>query len=183
MIQKHFCLALTLALGLSAAAGTAQAFSLGDAARLASSVTGTDSPTARSADLVSKLTDLNVSPEQAVGGTSALLNLAKNQLAGADYAQLMNSVPALQNLGGNSLLNQAGAVSGLLGKANPLGKSAVTNEMNSLSDVGNAFSGLGMDAGMISQFAPVLLEFIGGQGVGQPLLGSLTSLWMGQPAN
>lgn len=182
MIQKHFCLTLTLALGLSAGVGTAHAFSLGEAAKLTSAIAAPDSATARSAELLGKLTDLNVSSEQAVGGTSALLNLAKNQLASTDYAQLMNSVPALHNLTGNTLANQAGAVSGLLGKANPLAKGAAQSDMHSLTDVGNAFSALGMDAGMVSQFAPVLLEFIGGQGVGQPLLGNLTSLWTGQPA-
>lgn len=36
---------------------------------------------------------------------------------------------------------------------------------------------------MISQFTPVLLQVIGNQGVGQPLLGTLTSLWSGQPAS
>lgn len=183
MINKNFCLTLTLAFGLSIVASTTHAFSLGDAARLTSAVTGTDSTAARSADLVSKLTDLNVSPEQAVGGTSALLDLAKNQLSGTDYAQLMNSVPALHNLTGNSLGQQAGAVSGLLGKANPLTKAAPQVGMQNLGDVGNAFSSLGMDAGMVSQFAPVLLQFIGNQGVGQPLLGTLTSLWSGQPAS
>ncbi|WP_185265928.1 DUF2780 domain-containing protein [Halopseudomonas xiamenensis] len=182
MIQKHFCLTLTLALGLSAGVGTVHAFSLGDAARVASSVATPGSSTAQSADLISKLTDLNVSTEQAVGGTSALLNLARNQLPGTDYSQLLSSVPALENLAGSTTGSQLGAVSGLLGKNNPLAGNAAQSEMTSLADVGSAFSTLGMDAGMVSQFAPVLLQFIGGQGVGQPLLGSLTSLWTGQPA-
>lgn len=173
MIKKTCCIALSLALGLTA--GAAQAFSLGDAARVTTAVAAPGSTAAQSADLVSKLTALNISSEQAVGGTSALMNLAKNQLATTDYRQLIDKVPALQNLSGMS--SQAGAVSGLLGKANPRSKSAATNEMNSLADVGSAFSGLGMDAGMISQFAPVLLQFIGGQGIGQPLLGSLASIW------
>lgn len=181
MIQKSFCLTLTLALGMTAAVGTAHAFSLGDAAKLTSAVAAPDSATAQSAELVTRLTDLNVSSEQAVGGTSALLNLARNQLPSTDYSQLLSSVPALGNLSGGGLGSQAGAVSGLLGKSNPLANSA-QNNMHSLGDVGNAFSALGMDAGMVSQFAPVLLQFIGNQGVGQPLLGTLTSLWAGQPA-
>ena len=175
MIKKTCCITLTLALGLTA--GAAQAFSLGDAAKLTTAIAAPESSAAKSAELVTKLTDLNVSSEQAVGGTSALLNLAKNQLAGADYTQLMNSVPALQNLSGNNLSSKAGAVSGLLGKSNPLAKTAAQSEMHSLGDVGNAFSGLGMDAGMISQFAPILLQFIGGQGVSQPLMSSLASIW------
>lgn len=173
---------ITLALGLSA--GAAQAFSLGDAARVASSVAAPGSSTAQSADLLGKLTDLNVSTEQAVGGTSALLALARNQLPGNDYSQLLQSVPVLGEFsgGGSNLLGQASAVSGLLGKSNPLAKQTDTaGNIQSLTDVAQQFSGLGMDAGMISQFTPVLLDFIGNQGIGQPLLGSLTSLWTAQP--
>lgn len=174
--------ALTLALALTLTAGAANAFSLGDAAKLTSAVAAPGSTTAQSAELVNRLSALNVSPEQAVGGTSALLNLAKNHLPSTDYSQLLSSVPALSNLADNDLGNQVGAVSGLLGKTNPLAKSAAQSEMHSLTDVGNAFSALGMDASMVSQFAPTLLQLIGNQGVGQPLLGTLTSLWTGQPA-
>lgn len=175
--------ALTLALALTLTASAANAFSLGDAAKLTSAVAAPDSSAAQSAELVNRLSALNVSPEQAVGGTSALLNLAKNQLPSTDYSQLLSNVPALADLSGGGLGSQIGAVSGLLGKPNPLGGGSAQSNMQSLGDVSNAFSGLGMDAGMVSQFAPVLLEFIGGQGVGQPLLGSLASLWTGQPAN
>lgn len=175
--------ALTLALALTLTAGAANAFSLGDAAKLTSAVAAPGSTTAQSAELVNRLSALNVSPEQAVGGTSALLNLAKNQLPRTDYSQLLSSVPALADLSAGGLGSQVGAVSGLLGKSNPLGGGNAQSNMQSLGDVSNAFAGLGMDAGMVSQFAPVLLEFIGGQGVGQPLLGTLTSLWSGQPAN
>lgn len=184
MIQKSFCLTLTLALSLTAATGTVHAFSLGDAAKLTSAVAAPDSAAAQSAELMTRLTDLNVSSEQAVGGTSALLNLAKNQLPSTDYSQLLSSVPALSNLAGNDLGNQVGAVSGLLGKSNPLAKQpAQAASIQSMTDVAAQFSNLGMDSGMVSQFAPVLLQFIGNQGVGQPLLGTLTSLWGGQPAS
>ena len=166
MNAKPFYL-LALALTLTTPLSTAHAFGLGDAAKLASAVSGENSTAAKSADLLGKLTALNVSPEQAAGGTSALLGLAKNKLAGADYTQIMDSVPALQNLGGS-------AVSGLLGQ------NTGPSNLNSLADVGSAFSALGMDSGMVSQFAPILLDFIGNQGVGQPLLGTLTSLWTGQ---
>ncbi|SDT08030.1 Protein of unknown function VcgC/VcgE [Halopseudomonas litoralis] len=179
---KQTC-ALTFALALTLTVGGANAFSLGDAAKLTSAVAVPGSSAAQSAELVNKLSALNVSPEQAVGGTSALLNLAKNQLPGTDYSQLLSSVPALADLSSGGLGSQVGAVSGLLGKSNPLGGGSAQDNMQSLGDVGNAFSRLGMDAGMISQFAPVLLEFIGNQGVGQPLLGTLTSLWSGQPAS
>ncbi|SER89474.1 MULTISPECIES: DUF2780 domain-containing protein [Halopseudomonas] len=180
-MQKISYITLSLALGLTSAIGTAQAFSLNDAAKLTGAVAAPNSTAAQSAELVGKLTELNVSSEQAVGGTSALLGLAKNQLAGEDYSQLIGNVPALANLTGGGLGGQVGKVSGLLGKSNPLDSSAQNNLQN-LGDVGNAFSALGMDSGMVGQFAPVLLQFIGNQGVGQPLLGTLTNLWTGQPA-
>lgn len=180
-MNKLSCIALSLTFGLTVS--TAQAFSLGDAARITSAVAAPGSAAAQSAELVNKLTALNVTPEQAVGGTGALLELARNQLPSTDYSQLMQSVPALKELDGGGLISQASAIGGLLGKSNPLAKQPTQNSIQSLSAVAQQFSGLGMDPGMVSQFAPVLLQFIGNQGVGQPLLGTLTSLWSGQPAS
>ncbi|WP_260963366.1 DUF2780 domain-containing protein, partial [Pseudomonas citri] len=36
---------------------------------------------------------------------------------------------------------------------------------------------LGMDGGMISRFAPIILQFLGQQGVGSSLLQSLGGVW------
>ena len=36
---------------------------------------------------------------------------------------------------------------------------------------------LGMDSGMIGQFAPLLLQYFGQQGVGASLLSSLGGVW------
>ena len=51
------------------------------------------------------------------------------------------------------------------------------NSSNTSSLTSSAFSMLGMDTGMISQFAPVMLNYLGGQGVSNNLLGSLGSIW------
>lgn len=177
-MNKTCCITLTLALSMTA--GMVHAFSLSDAAKLTTAVVAPGSPAAQSAELVTRLTDLKISPEQAVGGTSALLNLAKNQLPGADYSQLLSSVPALTNLTGSELGKQAGAISGLLGKSSPLTNNAAQGAMHSLGDVGNAFSALGMDSGMIGQFAPVLLQFLGDQGTSAALLQSLSGIWGAQ---
>ena len=95
-MNKLSCIALSLTFGLTVS--TAQAFSLGDAARITSAVAAPGSAAAQSAELVNKLTALNVTPEQAVGGTGALLELARNQLPSTDYSQLLQSVPALKEL-------------------------------------------------------------------------------------
>ena len=34
-----------------------------------------------------------------------------------------------------------------------------------------------MDSGMVGQFAPIILKYLGGEGVGTSLLGKLGSAW------
>ena len=172
-------IALASLLALSASPAFAQ-FSLNDAANAISGMNGGDAtataaPTPQTADLLSTLTQLNITPQQAIGGAGAMLGLAKNQLSSTDYSELAQSVPGINMLSGGGEL---GALAGLLGSSgtaagldNALGNVKDTNDLN------NAFSALGMDSGMIGQFAPVLLQYFGQQGVGGTLLSSLGSIW------
>jgi hypothetical protein len=176
-ISHGFALASLLSL---AASPVFAQFSLNDAANAISGMKGGDAaaaaaPTPQTADLLSALSQLNVTPQQAVGGTGAMLGLAKNQLSSTDYSQLAKSVPGIDKLSGGGEL---GALAGLLGsngKAagldNALGNVKTTDDLNS------AFSALGMDSGMIGQFAPVILQYLGQQGVGGSLLQSLGGIW------
>jgi hypothetical protein len=171
--------ALASLLSLAASPVFAQ-FSLNDAANAISGMKGGDAaaaaaPTPQTADLLSALSQLNVTPQQAVGGTGAMLGLAKNQLSSTDYSQLAKSVPGIDKLSGGGDL---GALAGLLGsngKAagldNALGAVKTTDDLNS------AFSALGMDSGMVGQFAPVILQYLGQQGVGGSLLQTLGGIW------
>ena len=156
-------------------------FSLDDVTKAASSMQGGNAataaaPTSETAGLLQAVTGLGVTPQQAVGGTSAMLGLAKNQLSSTDYSQLAKEVPGIDKLSGGS--GNLAALSGLLGSSgksagleNALGNVKNTNDLNS------AFGALGMDSGMVGQFAPVLLKYLGDQGVGGPLLQSLGSIW------
>jgi len=176
-ISRGFALASLMTL---AASPVFAQFSLGDAANAIAGMKGGDqaaaaAPTSETAGLLGALSQLNVTPQQAVGGTGAMLGLAKNQLSTTDYAQLAKSVPGIDKLSGGGEL---GALAGLLGSSgkaagldNALGAVKDTNDLN------NAFGALGMDSGMIGQFAPVLLQYLGQQGVGGPLLQSLGSIW------
>jgi hypothetical protein len=171
--------ALASLLSLAASPVFAQ-FSLNDAANAISGMKGGDAaaaaaPTPQTADLLSALSQLNVTPQQAVGGTGAMLGLAKNQLSSTDYSQLAKSVPGIDKLSGGGDL---GALAGLLGsngKAagldNALGAVKTTDDLNS------AFSALGMDSGMVGQFAPVILQYLGQQGEGGSLLQTLGGIW------
>jgi hypothetical protein len=46
-----------------------------------------------------------------------------------------------------------------------------------MSGVQSTFSALGMNSAMIQQFVPIVLSFLGEQGVGSQLFGQLQSLW------
>jgi len=158
------------------------AFNLNDAANAVSNATGgqqkaTAAPEA--AGLLNTLgTQLNVTPQQAVGGTGALLGLAKNKLSSNDFSQLSQSVPGLDQLSGTSALGSLGGLSGMLGNSGS--QSAVNNALGnvqSMGDVNKAFSALGMDSSMVSQFVPVILQYLGQQGAGGSALSALSGVW------
>lgn len=184
-ISRGFALSclMTLAAGPVFAAG----FSLGDAANAISGMQGGNNkaaaaaPSSETAGLLSALTSqLNITPEQAIGGTGAMLGLAKNKLSGNEYSQLGNSVPGLEQMSGNNALGSLGALSGMLGQAGgskTSGLDGLLGNVKSTNDLNTAFSALGMDSGMVGQFAPVILKYLGDQGVGGSLLQSLGSVW------
>ncbi|NWA28180.1 DUF2780 domain-containing protein [Pseudomonas gingeri] len=181
-ISRGFALAslMTLATGPVFAAD----FSLDDMAAAVSGMQGGDkaaagAPASQTAGLLTALSSLDVTPEQAIGGTSAMLGLAKNQLSSTDYSQLTKEVPGLGMLSGNGGL---GALGGLLGSSFDQ-SSTLDSTLGNLDNVKNtydlnsAFSALGMEGGMIGQFAPILLQYLGHQGVGGTLLNSLGGIW------
>ncbi len=95
---------------------------------------------------------LPVSTEQAAGGTSALLALAQSQLSDQNSSELKSLIPGMSSLDG---------AQSLLGN------------IESLSAVQSTFDKLGLDPSMISQFAPVILGYLGDQGASESLLKSL----------
>ena len=144
-------------------APTAGAFSINDALSSGTkALSSTTQVNGEAQQLIGKLQNqLGVSEAQAVGGTGALLQLAKNQL-GTDAM--------------NTLTNEAPGLSNLLGGGSSLSKSLLSN-ISSMSGVQSSFSALGMDSAMIQQFVPILMGFLGDKGVGSSLLGKLQSLW------
>lgn len=166
-----------LIVSLCLAAAPAFAFNLGDAAKMVGGGGAADvsqvATTPQTSGLLEALTgQLGVSPQQAVGGTGALLGLAKNQLPGGDYTQLLSAVPGLDKLAGSNALAGLGGLSGSQG-----GSGALLGNVSSLGDVNQAFGALGMDSGMTGKFAQVLLDYFGKQGLSSNVLGSLGNLW------
>ncbi|PHM17176.1 MAG: hypothetical protein CJD30_07765 [Sulfuricurvum sp. PD_MW2] len=88
--------------------------------------------------LIKNLTStLGITPTQAVGGTAAIINNAKNNMKPADFTALTKQVPQAGTLLG-------AAPAGLLG----------------MGTLGSQFSFLGMDASMISKFTPLVLQYL-----------------------
>ena len=100
--------------------------------------------------LVSALTSgLGVSPEQAVGGTGAMMGYAQNKLSPDQLGSITSAVPGLGDI--------TKAAGPLLGGAS----------LNSLADVQGAFSKLGMSPDMVSKFAPIIGDAISKGGASQ----------------
>ena len=145
-ISRGFALASLMTL---AASPVFAQFSLSDAANAISGMKGdntaaTAAPTSETAGLLSALSQLNVTPQQAVGGTSAMLGLAKNQLSSTDYSELAKNVPGIDKLSGGGESGRRSPVCSArparsAGLDNALGNVKDTNDLN------NAFSALGMD--------------------------------------
>lgn len=99
--------------------------------------------------------DLSVSPEQATTGVGALLSLAQSSLGSEQQSELSSLIPGMDSLTSSGLLSS----------------------IQNMDSVKSAFSSVGLDPSMISQFAPVVLDYLSSQGASSGLMDSLTSLW------
>lgn len=178
--------AFTLATLMTLAANPVFAYNLSDAANAVAAMQqqgqqGQVQAPAAQANLLNILgSQLNITPEQAVGGAGAMLGLARNNLSSDDYGQLTKAVPGLDLLSGANLLGGLSGLGQLLGNdkdsQSALDK-ALGNDVQNRTDLDAAFKALGMDTGMIGQFAPLLLQYLGQQGIAGSLLQNLGSLW------
>lgn len=179
--MKRFALVTLVTL----AATSVFAFNLNDAANAVSAMQGKSAQApvqapAASANLLNTLgSELKITPEQAIGGTGALLGLARNQLSSSDYQQLSKAVPGLDMLSGDNALGGLAGLGDLLGKSGQSSalSNALSGEVKNQDDLDNAFSALGMQDGMIARFAPLILQYLGQQGVAGSLLQNLAGIW------
>ncbi|GEA60468.1 DUF2780 domain-containing protein [Vibrio comitans] len=113
--------------------------------------------TAQSTPLTDLLTsELNVTPTQAAGGAGALLSLAQTQLSDENSSELSSLIPGLDSFTGST---------------------GLTSMITNMDSVKSTFEGLGIDPALVSQFAPIILQYLTSEGASSGLLGSLTSLW------
>lgn len=178
--------ALSWLLTLAASPAFAQ-FSLSDAANVVSAVQGNSgeqegvvAAAPKAAGLLNTLgSELKITPEQAIGGAGAMLGLAKNRLSEPQFSELSKSVPGLDQIAGNSAIGGLNGLGGLLGGGSDKNAwlDGLLGNVKDTGDLNNAFSALGMDSGMIGQFAPIILQYLGQQGVAGSLLQNLGGIW------
>jgi hypothetical protein len=184
-VSRGFALSCLLCLLSLAASPVFAQFSLGDAANMITAIQGDEQEGAvaaapKAAGLLNSLgSELDITPEQAIGGAGAMLGLAKNRLSEPQFSELSKSVPGLDQIAGNSAIGGLNGLGGLLGggsEKNALLDGLLGN-VKDTNDLNNAFGALGMDSGMIGQFAPIILQYLGQQGVASSLLQNLGGIW------
>jgi hypothetical protein len=87
------------------------------------------------------MSGLGLNPTQAVGGTGALLGLAEETLAKADWSKIASGIP-----GASSLISQAKSLGGITGK------------FSSLANLAPAFSKMGLNADQVKALVPAVTD-------------------------
>lgn len=126
--------------------------------------------------LVGALTSqLGVTETQATGGAGALFALAREQMAPSDFVQVSSAVPGVDQLLGAAPALGGGS-SGLLGDAaSALGAGS---DLGQLAQLAGPFSELGMSPDMISQFVPIVLDYVQSTG-GESAMGLMQGALLG----
>jgi hypothetical protein len=158
MLIKYISTSILCALSL-------QAFSLGDATNVISSVAASNSKTAttkttanttQNSALMGMLTSqLGVSDKQAAGGVGSILTYAKSTLSEDKYNTLSSAVPNASSMVAAAPKTTTGALSSAMSSFGGE-KSSSTGAMAGLA---SQFSSLGLDTSMISKFIPIIIGY------------------------
>ena len=123
--------------------------------------------------LVSMLTDkTGVSEEQAAGGAGAIFDYAKDNLSADDFASISEGVPDMDSLLSAAPKTEDSSAMGKLGGM--LGDKG--GSMGGLADLAGSFESLGLDPEMVSQFLPIVEQYVGDVS-GADALGMLKGLF------
>ncbi|CAD6880868.1 hypothetical protein [Methylomonas albis] len=103
---------------------------------------------------------LGISPQQALGGVGSIFSVAQQRMNPGDFSQLSSSVPGMDRYL-SSVPQQASAAGSqsLLGAAGGL----MGGQFGSLANLAGSFQSLGMNPSIVSQFVPVVLQYVQNQ--------------------
>jgi hypothetical protein len=124
--------------------------------------------TSPSPELIGTMTkELGVTPKQAVGGTGALLGLAKSRMKADEFGQVASAIP-----GTDALLKAAPAAGGMGAMAGMGGMGGAAG----LASLAGGFKSLGMSPDMAAKMVPVLGKYVESKGsaaAAKALMGAL----------
>lgn len=107
-------------------------------------------------ELLNMLTSqLGINEEQASGGAGMIFNLAKEKLGG-DFSQITEAIPDVSGLMDKAPDTSGGVMGALGGLASSFGG----DKFGNLASLAGGFSKLDLDVGMITKFAPIILDFV-----------------------
>ncbi|MGZ4998882.1 MAG: DUF2780 domain-containing protein [Methylomonas sp.] len=108
--------------------------------------------------LVNTLVDrFGINSQQALGGVGSIFALAQQRMKPEDFMQLSSSVPGMDRYL-SSVPGSTSSVSWLSSEAELMADK--NNSLGSLTALTGSFQTLGMNADMISQFVPVVLQHV-----------------------
>jgi len=117
-------------------------------------------------ELVSQLTDqLGIDGAQAESGLGAIFKTAQSSLDADSFSKLTGSFPEIQNFLGDKAGDAAdgGGASGLMGMAmGALGGAG--GNLGKAAGLAAAFKGAGLDMGMVTKFAPIVMNYFNDSG-------------------
>jgi hypothetical protein len=103
---------------------------------------------------------LGVNQQQAMGGVGSIFSLAQQRMNPTDFMQLRGNVPGIDQY--LSAVPEPSSSSLLIGSAaNMLGGQA--GGLGNLAALAGSFQTLGMNSNMITQFVPLVLQYVQGQ--------------------
>ncbi len=100
---------------------------------------------------------LGVSKTQAEGGSGALFQMAKSGMSESDFGKVSESVPGMSGLLGAVPEAKPAAKESLLGT---LASATGNDTLISAASLVNTFEELGMSKDMLSQFTPVVVDYV-----------------------
>ncbi len=115
--------------------------------------------------------NLGVTEKQATGGAGSIFNLAKQNLGADDFTQVAKAVPGIDKM--MAAAPKPEGASGMLGGASSL-LGGSTPAVGGVASLAGSFSQLGMKAGMVNAFTPIILNYVKSKG-GEPLMQILQS--------
>ena len=122
-------------------------------------------------ELLNMLTSqLGVNQEQAAGGAGMIFDLAKEKLGG-DFSQISSAIPEVEGL----IDKAPDTGGGLMGAIGGLASSFGGDKLGNLASLAGGFSKLDLDVGMISKFAPIILDYVKDQ-AGDGAMGLLSKV-------